>query len=154
MSKYIYRTSRGLSYYLIRQDVKLKDGSDYQLYQFVKNDRDDALVELPKGYRVVERKDLFRPLLVSEEHSEHLPNCQRERVQKLAESADHEYYMSAGIGGEARAQRGMNRILQTIEELKKLSEEVTCKACQRKIAWQIQLQEEGLQEIRLVWPKI
>ena len=89
------------------------------------------------------------------EHTNDPIGCHREQIQDIAESADNEYYMSAGgprLGiNRERAKRGRSRIVQYISDLEKLRETATCPACQREIERQIELQRNGVLEIDHVW---
>jgi hypothetical protein len=89
------------------------------------------------------------------EHTNNPVGCRREEIQEIAESADHEYYMSApgpqnGVRRE-RAKRGRERIEKYIDDLKKLRVTVLCGACQSEIERQLELQRKGLREIDHVW---
>jgi hypothetical protein len=88
------------------------------------------------------------------EHTNDPISCRREEIQKIAEEADHEYYMSAGgpqLGHQDRAQRGRKRLVKYISDLEKLRETATCPACQQEIDRQIELQQKGLREIDHMW---
>ena len=89
------------------------------------------------------------------EHTNDPIGCHRAEIQDIAESDDHEFYMSA-LGPEfganrGRANRGRNRIVQFIIDLGKLRETVICPACQREVERQIEMQRKGVLDIERVW---
>ncbi len=94
-------------------------------------------------------------MIPREQHTEKPSECQHHTIQQLAEECDNEYYMSA-LGpefgqDEKRAKRGRDRILGRIKRFRLLEREVTCQACIDEIARQIELQEQGIDEIERIW---
>ncbi len=88
------------------------------------------------------------------QHTKISSECQADLIQELAENCDNEYYMSAGgpdLGNKDRAKRGLVQILTDIERFKILEKELVCPACLAEVNRQLQLQAEGVVEIKNVW---
>lgn len=87
-------------------------------------------------------------------HTNKPGECYIDHINSIAEASDNEYYMSASgppFTSLERAKRGRSRILESILELKKIDEKVSCLACHQEIQKQINLQSTGVLEIESVW---
>lgn len=86
-------------------------------------------------------------------HSHNPDKCYQERIQELAESCDHEFHMSAlpSASNRSRAERGRNRILRALDELREIQRNTKCVACSEEIKRQVALQEAGIIEIEQAW---
>lgn len=51
---YSHTNSKGVTYYLHKKDVTLRGGKQQTIYYFAKDERPEAIDELPAGYGVVE----------------------------------------------------------------------------------------------------
>lgn len=51
---YSHTNSKGVTYYLHKKDVTLRGGKQQTIYYFAKDERPEAIDELPEGYTVVE----------------------------------------------------------------------------------------------------
>ena len=51
---YSHTNSKGVTYYLHKKDVTLRGGKQQTIYYFAKDERPEAIDELPEGYEVVE----------------------------------------------------------------------------------------------------
>ncbi len=51
---YSHTNSKGVTYYLHSKDVVLRGGKKQTIYYFAKDERPEAIDELPDGYEVVE----------------------------------------------------------------------------------------------------
>ncbi len=63
VNAYSYTNSKGQTYYLHSKDVTLKNGRVQTIYYFAREVREDALEEIPAGYKVVETKRTGMPVL-------------------------------------------------------------------------------------------
>jgi hypothetical protein len=63
VNAYSYTNSKGQTYYLHSKDVTLKNGRVQTIYYFAREVREDALEEVPAGYKVVETKRTGMPVL-------------------------------------------------------------------------------------------
>jgi hypothetical protein len=80
--------------------------------------------------------------------------CYIKLINSIVVECDNEYYMSAlgpPLGDLERAKRGRSRILNHIQELKKLEQKVACTACRHEIEKQINIQMNGVLEIENIW---
>ena len=87
-------------------------------------------------------------------HTNKPGECYFDHINSIAEACDNEYYMSASghpFSSLERAKRGRSRILESILELKKVDEKVSCLGCHQEIQKQINLQSDGVLEIESVW---
>jgi hypothetical protein len=60
---YEFTNSRGVKYYLYAKDVNLKGGRTQRIFFFARDQRPDALNELPAGRVVFETKKTGMPVL-------------------------------------------------------------------------------------------
>lgn len=60
---YSYTNSKGVTYYLHYKDVTLRGGRNQRIYFFAREVRENALDEVPAGYKVVETKRTGMPVL-------------------------------------------------------------------------------------------
>lgn len=60
---YSHTNSKGQTYFLHGKVVTLRGGRKQQIYYFAREEKDDALDELPDGYMVVENKRTGLPML-------------------------------------------------------------------------------------------
>jgi len=60
---YSYTNSKGATYYLHYKDVTLRGGRNQRIYFFAREVRNNALDEVPAGYKVVETKRTGMPVL-------------------------------------------------------------------------------------------
>lgn len=51
---YSHTNSKGVTYYLHKKEVTLRGGKLQTIYYFAKDERPEAIDELPEGYMVVE----------------------------------------------------------------------------------------------------
>lgn len=51
---YSHTNSKGVTYYLHKKDVTLRGGKQQTIYYFAKDERPEAIDELPAAYGVVE----------------------------------------------------------------------------------------------------
>ena len=51
---YSHTNSKGVTYYLHQKDVTLRGGKQQRIYYFAKDERPEAIDDLPEGYGVVE----------------------------------------------------------------------------------------------------
>ncbi len=51
---YSHTNSKGVTYYLHKKDVTLRGGKQQTIYYFAKDERPEAIDDLPAGYGVVE----------------------------------------------------------------------------------------------------
>ena len=51
---YSHTNSKGVTYYLHQKDVTLRGGKQQRIFYFAKDERPEAIDELPEGYTVVE----------------------------------------------------------------------------------------------------
>ena len=51
---YSHTNSKGVTYYLHQKDVTLRGGKQQRIYYFAKDERPEAIDDLPEGYEVVE----------------------------------------------------------------------------------------------------
>lgn len=51
---YSHTNSKGVTYYLHKKDVVLRGGKEQTIYYFAKDERPEAIDELPDPYTVVE----------------------------------------------------------------------------------------------------
>ena len=51
---YSHTNSKGVTYYLHQKDVTLRGGKQQRIYYFAKDERPEAIDELPENYGVVE----------------------------------------------------------------------------------------------------
>lgn len=87
-------------------------------------------------------------------HTNKLNECFINDINRIAEISDNEYYMSAlgpPLGTLERAKRGRSRILEAIDELRKIDQKTTCSVCHEEIITQIQRQANGVLEINNIW---
>lgn len=60
---YSYKNSKGQTYFLHGKMVTLRGGRKQQIYFFAREEKKDALPEVPAGYNVVENKRTGLPML-------------------------------------------------------------------------------------------
>lgn len=60
---YSYTNKKGVAYYLHYKDVTLRGGRKQRIYFFARDVRDNALNEVPAGYKVVETERTGMPVL-------------------------------------------------------------------------------------------
>jgi len=60
---YSYTNKKGVTYYLHYKDVTLRGGRKQRIYFFARDVRDNALNEVPAGYKVVETERTGMPVL-------------------------------------------------------------------------------------------
>jgi len=60
---YKHTNSQGTDYYLHGKDVKLRSGRTQRIYYFAKDERAEALNEVPSGFKVVENSRTGLPVL-------------------------------------------------------------------------------------------
>ena len=53
---YSHTNSKGVTYYLHKKEVTLRGGKQQTIYYFAKDERPEAIDELPEGYVVVENE--------------------------------------------------------------------------------------------------
>ncbi len=63
---YAHTNSKGQTYYLHGKVVTLRGGRKQQIYYFAREEKADALDDLPGGYEVVENKRTGLPMLRKE----------------------------------------------------------------------------------------
>jgi hypothetical protein len=63
---YSHKNSKGQTYFLHGKVVTLRGGRQQQIYYFAREEKDDALDNLPEGYEVVENKRTGLPMLRKE----------------------------------------------------------------------------------------
>lgn len=51
---YSHTNSKGVTYYLHKKDVTLRGGKQQTIYYFAKDERPEAIDQLPEGYQCVE----------------------------------------------------------------------------------------------------
>ena len=51
---YSHTNSKGVTYYLHAKDVVLRGGKEQRIYYFAKDERPEAINDVPEGYKVVE----------------------------------------------------------------------------------------------------
>lgn len=88
------------------------------------------------------------------EHTGISGECAREEIQELVEEADSEYYASSlgpPEGTKERAKKGLIRIQKIVREMKKMRHRLECPACHQEIERQIDVQNQGIDEIEDVW---
>ena len=51
---YSHTNSKGVTYYLHQKDVTLRGGKQQRIFYFAKDERPEAIDDLPDGYEVVE----------------------------------------------------------------------------------------------------
>lgn len=54
MAAYSHTNSKGVTYYLHTKEVTLRGGKAQRIFYFAKDERPEAIEELPEGYMVVE----------------------------------------------------------------------------------------------------
>jgi len=87
-------------------------------------------------------------------HTNKLNECFIKNINRIAETCDNEYYMSAlgpPLGTLERAKRGKARIIEGIAELQKIYQNASCVAYRKEVVTQIERQENGLLEIKNIW---
>lgn len=60
---YAHTNSKGDTYYLHSKDVTLRGGRQQTIYYFARDERPEAIDEVPEGYVVVENKRTGLPML-------------------------------------------------------------------------------------------
>lgn len=60
---YQHTNSRGTTYYLHSSDVKLRSGRIQRIYYFSKQAGENAIDEIPSGFKVVENERTGLPVL-------------------------------------------------------------------------------------------
>lgn len=60
---YSYTNKKGDTYYLHYKDVTLRGGRQQRIYYFAREQRENALDEVPAGYKVVETERTGMPVL-------------------------------------------------------------------------------------------
>jgi len=60
---YSYTNKKGDTYYLHYKDVTLRGGRKQRIYFFARDQRENALDEVPAGYKVIETERTGMPVL-------------------------------------------------------------------------------------------